>query len=89
MSVIEEIWRSYLSEQRENVAVKEDRVLSEIIDREEQLRNLLGAEKEILPDEYNDRQTELCSISETNAFIRGVRFAVHFLAEAWLTDRSN
>lgn len=81
MKINEEIWNSIYSE-KERIQSKEDsKVLSKLIDKQDEIYKMIGEEVREIFDEYSVLSNELCAIYERESFYQGVKFGVRFMIE--------
>ena len=81
MKINEEIWNSIYSE-KERIQSKEDsKVLSKLIDKQDEIYKMIGEEVREIFDEYSVLSNELCAIYERESFCQGVKFGVRFMIE--------
>ena len=83
---LEELWQYYLIEVPLQRNEKEKEIIREYGEVEEKLRAKLNDEQIELLEEYDNSVSETNSISERYAFIKGVRFAIRLIFEAFCDD---
>ncbi len=83
---LEELWQYYLIEVPLQRNEKEKELIREYGEAEEKLRAKLNDEQIELLEEYDNSVSETNSISERYAFIKGVRFAIRLIFEAFCDD---
>lgn len=83
---LEELWQYYLIEVPLQRNEKEKEIIREYGEAEEKLRAKLNDEQIELLEEYDNSVSETNSISERYAFIKGVRFAIRLIFEAFCDD---
>lgn len=83
---LEELWQYYLIEVPLQRNEKEKEIIREYGEAEEKLRAKLNDEQKELLEEYDNSVSETNSISERYAFIKGVRFAIRLIFEAFCDD---
>ncbi|MBQ9081003.1 MAG: hypothetical protein IJY27_08040 [Clostridia bacterium] len=79
---LEDLWYRRQMENTSKRGTEQEKILATLILNEEKLRENLNEELTELLNNYENCMNELNSISETQAFIEGVRFAATFLIEA-------
>ncbi len=83
---LEELWQYYLIEVPLQRNEKEKEIIRKYGEAEEKLRAKLNDEQIELLEEYDNSVSETNSISERYAFIKGVRFAIRLIFEAFCDD---
>ena len=79
---LEDLWYSYLMENTWEENTEKKAIVSKLAEKENALRSLLTAEQKEQYEECEKLLQELYSLSEKEAFIKGVCFATNFLVEA-------
>ena len=80
--LLEEIWGLYLMQKPMKQSEEKRKLIDEILEAEEKLRESLDETQIDLLEQYMDCIGNLHAVSESEAFIDGVRFASSFLIEA-------
>ena len=79
---LEELWYSHLIESTNHHFKEEKELLEKISEKHTALQTELDQGQKATLEEWENLIWNLCSISEKNAFIEGVRFTTSFLWEA-------
>lgn len=79
---LEKLWYSYLYEKPITRTKEEITLIKNLLSAEKKFLSTLSPEQEKLFDIYDTANLKMNSISEKNAFIKGVTFATHFLIES-------
>ena len=80
--LLEELWNSYLTQKPTEQTEEKRELIGAILEVEDKLREKLDEKQIDLLEQYVDCIGNLHAVSETEAFIGGVRFASSFLVEA-------
>lgn len=80
--LLEELWNSYLTQKPTEQTEEKRELIDAILEVEDKLREKLDEKQIDLLEQYVDCIGNLHAVSETEAFIAGVRFASSFLVEA-------
>ena len=79
------LWDSFLMEDRDPTA-EERKVLKAVVEVEDKLYPVLSEEQRELLLELTCRIEEMNSVSEKNAFIRGIRFATGYMLDTFCEE---
>lgn len=79
---LEDLWYSYIIETSLKKDKRERTAISRFVEKEEEIRSMLDEKQLSKLEEYDDAVSEMSSISEKNAFIKGVSFATKFIFQA-------
>lgn len=79
---LEDLWYNYIIEISLKKDKREKTAISRFVEKEEEIRSMLDEKQLSKLEEYNDAVSEMSSISEKNAFIKGVSFATKFIFQA-------
>ncbi|MBQ8767639.1 MAG: hypothetical protein IJZ16_12660 [Clostridia bacterium] len=79
---LENLWYNYVNEISLKKDKKEKTAISRFVEKEESFRSILDEKQIEKLEEYDDAVSELNSISEKNAFIKGIMFATKFIFQA-------
>ncbi len=83
---LEELWQYYLIEVPMQRNEKEREIIRRYREAEDNLRAKLNNEQKELLEEYDNAISETNRISESYAFIKGVRFTTRIIFEAFCDD---
>ncbi len=83
---LEKLWFDYLIEFPIKNSEKEKQIINEFTKKESQFRSKLNEEQVKLLEEYDSAVSKVSSISEKNAFVKGIMFATKFLFQALYND---
>ena len=81
-STLETVWDWYLAEHATERSEAEKELHRALIRDAEALRGLLNKEQTDALQKYEDRQNEIASLLESEAFAKGARFATAYMVEA-------
>lgn len=84
--ILEDLWYSYLMENSIERNTEKKKILNILTANEEKLHEKLNKEQKEALENYENSLYEINSISEKEAFIKGIRFATMFLIEALCLD---
>lgn len=79
---LEAVWEWYLAEHAEERSEEAKALQRAMIEEADALHELLNDEQTDALQKYEDRMNELASLLESEAFIKGVRFATTYMLEA-------
>ena len=79
---LEDLWYNYIIEISLKKDKREKTAISRFVEKEEEIRSMLDEKQLSKLEEYDDAVSEMSSISEKNAFIKGVSFATKFIFQA-------
>lgn len=79
--LLEDLWYSYLMENRVERDSEEMKILDTLIENEEKLRADLNDEQKLTFTRYESCVDDINGIAEKRAFVRGLRFGVRFMIE--------
>ncbi|MBQ8765577.1 MAG: hypothetical protein IJZ16_02115 [Clostridia bacterium] len=83
---LEKLWFDYLIEVPVTKSEKEKQIINEFTEKEKLFRSKLNDEQVEFLEEYDNAVSKVNSISEKNAFVKGIMFATRFIFQALYND---
>ena len=83
---LEKLWFEYLIEFPIKNSEKEKQIINEYTEKENLFRSKLNKEQIEIFEEYDNAVSKVSSISEKNAFLKGIMFATRFIFQALCND---
>lgn len=83
---LENLWFNYLIEMPIAKNNQEKNIINNFRKKEKALRSILNKEQIKVFEEYDGVVSEVNSISEKNAFVKGIMFATRFIFQALYDD---
>lgn len=79
---LEKLWFEYLIEAPVEKSKREQTIINNFKKKEKSFRSHLNKEQIEFLEEYDNAVSEVNSISEKNAFVKGIMFATKFIFQA-------
>ena len=83
MSILEELWygRTDPSQRTQSDDKSASELIEQIVEKEDELAPLLSDEANEIPEQMRDKQLDLLTSNERNAFISGFRLGARIMLE--------